>query len=92
MTKQELRGLISEVLHEELDKIKLQEAVEGPGYVIKAWSAPEQKKIGSPVFDSAKKGIKYPDFDAVLAALKTSELDGIGAYEITWVKSGESQE
>jgi hypothetical protein len=91
MTKGELRTLIREVLTEELSKQQsLHEEVEGPGYVIKAWKNPDIKnKNGMPDFDSAKKGIKYADYDALLAALKSSELDELGAYEITWVQSGE---
>jgi hypothetical protein len=89
MTKGELRTLIREVLTEELFKQPLHEEVEGPGYVIKAWKTPATRKNGMPDFDSAKKGIKYADYDALLAALKSSELDELGAYEITWVQSGE---
>ena len=61
MTKKEFKELIKEALHEELKNVKprkLAEAVEGPGYVIKAWSDAKQKS-GTPTFDSVKKGIKY---------------------------------
>jgi hypothetical protein len=92
MTKRELKDLVKEVLREELKNMeaakKLTEAVEGPGYVIKAWSDAKQKS-GIPTFDSVKKGVKYNTWADVLAALKTSELDELGAYEIIWVKSGE---
>jgi hypothetical protein len=76
------------MVQEELNRGEaLQEAVEGPGYVIKAWDNPESKK-GIPSFDSAKAGKKYETYDAVIDALKSSELSEKGAYEITWVKSG----
>lgn len=88
MNEKELRGLIEEVIKEELAQMKLKEEVEGPGYVIKAWDTPDKKRI--PTFDSVKQGKKYKDFDEVLAALQSSELSDLGAYEVTWVKTGES--
>lgn len=36
--------------------------------------------------------IKYPEFDDVIKALQTSELSGLGAYEIIWVKTDTSSE
>lgn len=88
MTKSKLRTMIREMVQEELNNGgSLKEAVEGPGYVIKAWDNPEMKK-GIPSFDSAKAGIKYETYDEVLAALKSSELSEKGAYEITWVQTG----
>lgn len=90
MTKSELHTIIREMVQEELNNGELlKEAVDGPSYVIKAWDNPEMKK-GIPVFDSAKAGIKYESYDDVLAALKSSELAEKGAYEITWVKTGET--
>lgn len=98
MKKSELRQMVREMVQEELgtaaeakDQTTLQEKLEGPGYVIKAWAAPEQKK-GTPTFDSEKSGIIYPDFAEVLEALQSSDLSELGAYEITWIKSGESTE
>jgi hypothetical protein len=88
MNKSELKQMIRELLTEELNRINLTESAEGGYYVIKAWAEPGQK-AGTPAFDSAKKGTKYATYDDVLAALKTSELDELGAYEITWIKSGE---
>lgn len=70
----------------------LKESVQGPGYVIKAWAEPGQKKTGMPAFDSAKQGIVYQEFDDVLAALKTDKLSELGAYEITWIKSNEAED
>ena len=91
MTKGELRTMIREMVQEELSRgAALQEAVEAPGYIIKAWENPEMKK-GTPAFDSSKNGKKYPEFDDVLAALKTPELSELGAYEITWIKTGETE-
>lgn len=92
MTKNELRNMIREMLHEELAKTKhtLTEDVEGGTYVIKAWERPDQKGSVQTKFDSSKLGKKYQDFDDVLAVLNSSsELEGLGAYEITWVKSSE---
>ena len=87
MTKNELRTMIREMVKTELSRgTALREEVEGPGYVIKAWDTPD--KNGLPKFDSAKADKKYASYDEVLAALKTSELDEMGAYEITWIKSG----
>lgn len=89
MTKGELRSMIREMIQTELTKgTALREAVEGPCYVIKAWDTPDKK--GLPKFDSAKAGKKYASYDELLAAMKTTELDEMGAYEITWVKSGEA--
>lgn len=91
MTKSELRSMVREMVQQELDtKASLKEKLNGPGYVLKAWAAPENKTSGSPSFDSSKAGIIYPEFDEVLEALKSSKLEGLGAYEITWIKSGES--
>lgn len=94
MKKSELRQIVREMIQEEIgtvtteqDQTQLQEKLEGPGYMIKAWADPEQKS-GTPTFDSAKVNVIYPDFDAVLEALKLSDLSELGAYEITWVKSG----
>lgn len=87
MKKSELRQMIREMLQEELAG-QLTEKLEGPSYAIKAWDSPEAKTSGSPSFDSASKGIKYPEFEDVLKALQSSELSGLGAYEITWIKSG----
>lgn len=88
MTKSDFRKMVREVIQEELSKTApLKEAVEGATYVIKAWDAPD--KNGFPKIDTAKSGKRYDDFDDVLAALNTSELAGKGAYEITWIKSGE---
>ena len=92
MKKSELKEIIREMIQETLataTDIELKEKVEGPGYVIKAWSNPEKTHL---VFDSAKKGIKYTDFEDVLTALKTTQLSGLGVYEITWVKSGTTKE
>lgn len=87
MTKGELRSIIRDVLHEELAKpVLLNEAFEGPTYIIRAWDHPEQRK-GLATYDSSKKGKQLVDFDDVLALLKTTELAGKGAYEITWVQS-----
>ena len=88
ITKSELKGLIREVLKEELNKTALQEGAVGfdSYYAIKAWDASWQKKSGMPSFDSEKKGIKYKNFDEVLAALKSDDLSYLGAYEITNVK------
>lgn len=87
MTKNELRTMIREMVQTELNNgTALHEAVDGPCYVIKAWDTPD--KNGLPKFDSAKAGKKYATYNDVLAALKSSELDEMGAYEITWVKSG----
>lgn len=93
MKKSELREIVREMVQEELTagQSPLQEKLEGPGYMIKAWSAPEQKS-GTPAFDSAKVGVVYPDFEEVLEALKSSELSDLGAYEITWIKSGTESE
>lgn len=91
MTKGDLRKMIQEVLKEELANGSiLQEAVEGPGYAIKAWDTPEAKTSGTPVYDSTKEGTKYAEFDDVIKALSTSKLSELGAYEITWIKSGEA--
>jgi len=88
MTKGELRTMIREVLQEELSKCStLTEAIAGPCYIIKAWDTPDKR--GLPKFDSAKAGKKYTTYNDVLAALKTPELDEMGAYEIIWIKSGE---
>jgi hypothetical protein len=93
MKKSELRSMVREMVQEELgNKAPLKEKLDGPGYAIKAWAAPEHKNSGSPTFDSVKAGIIYPDYDEVLEALKSSELSGLGAYEINWIKSGESAE
>lgn len=92
MNEQELRKLIGEVIHEELTQLKLKEAVEGAGYVIKAWSSTEQKASGTPTYDSVKEGKTFKDFAAVIEALQSSELSELGAYEITWVKSGTTLE
>ena len=88
MNEKELRGLIEEVIKEELAQMRLKEEVEGPGYIIKAWDTPD--KNGFPSINTAKQGKKYKDFDEVLEALKSSELSDLGAYEIVWVKTGES--
>lgn len=69
----------------------LTEGVAGPGYVIKAWDNPELKS-GTPSFDSEKDGKLYSDFDDVLVALNSGDLDGLGAYEITWIQSGKETE
>lgn len=69
----------------------LTEGVTGPGYIIKAWDNPELKS-GAPSFDSEKDGKLYPDFDDVLVALNSGDLDGLGAYEITWIQSGKETE
>lgn len=69
----------------------LTEGVTGPGYIIKAWDNPELKS-GTPSFDSEKEGKLYSDFDDVLAALNSGDLDGLGAYEITWIQSGKETE
>lgn len=90
MKKSELKSLIKEMLQEELGNVSLTEAAQAPGYAIKAWENPEMKK-GTPAFDSTKKGKLYATFDEVLAALKTSELSELGAYEITWIKTGETK-
>ncbi len=90
LNEQELRSIIGEVIREELEQLRLKEEVEGPGYVILAWDSPEQKKSGSPKYNSAKDGKKYKDFAEVLTALQSSELSDLGAYEITWVKTGET--
>lgn len=90
MKKSELRTMVREMVQEELaggSTAPLQEKLEGPGYVIKAWASPEQKS-GTPTFDSTKANIIYPEFEEVIAALQTSELSELGAYEITWVQSG----
>lgn len=89
MKKSELRQMIREVLQEELAKANtLTEAAEvKPGYVLKIWDYPEAKKSGAPSYDSAKEGISYPDFDAVIEALKSEKHSEKGAYEITWIKS-----
>ena len=45
MKKSELKEIIREMIQETLataTDIELQEKVEGPGYVIKAWSNPEK--------------------------------------------------
>ncbi len=88
MKKSELRTMVREMVQAELESsaAPLQEKLAGPGYIIKAWSDPEQKS-GAPAFDSAKANIMYPDFDAVLDALASDKLADLGAYEITWVKS-----
>lgn len=94
MKKSELRSIIHEMVQEELagdSTAKLQEKLEGPGYVIKAWASPEQKS-GTPAFDSAKANIMYPEFEEVIAALQSADLSELGAYEITWVKSGTATE
>ena len=94
MTKSELCTMIREMINEELDKVnkdnELKEAVEGPGYVIRVWDRPENKKSGMPSYDSIKAGKKYADFDEVLAVLRSSEFSEKGAYEITWIKTDES--
>lgn len=93
MTKKELRTMIQEVIQEEIAngalqrEQDLQEDVERSGYVIKAWDNPGLKDSSNPSFDSSKNEEKYPDFEAVLAALGSSELSGLGAYEITWVSA-----
>lgn len=69
----------------------LTEGVAGPGYIIKAWDNPELKS-GTPSFDSEKDGKLYSDFDDVLVALNSGDLDGLGAYEITWIQSGKETE
>lgn len=95
MTKKELRTMIQEVIQEEIAsgnlqaEQELQEDVETAGYIIKAWENPGLKDSSNPAFDSEKAGNKYPDFDAVLAALSSEELSGLGAYEITWVPTKE---
>lgn len=87
MQHDELKALISEVIKEELAaRAALTEAVEGPRYVIKAWSDSEQKATSNPTFDSDKQGVKYEEFDDVIKALQSSELSELGAYEITWIK------
>jgi hypothetical protein len=92
MKKSELRTMVREMVQAELEATApLQEKLAGPGYVIKAWSDPEQKS-GTPAFDSAKANIMYPDFDAVLDALASDKLAELGAYEITWVKSDLTEE
>ena len=68
---------------------QLTEALKGPGYAIKAWENPESAKKGIPAFDSIKKNKLYPDFDAVIKALQSSELSDLGVYERLWVKSGQ---
>ncbi len=85
MTRDELRGMIRGILKEELQQMRLTEAVEGPTYVIKAWERPG--KQGKSI-DTSKTGEKYPEFDDVLKALQT-KYDGLGVYEITWLPSGE---
>ena len=85
MTREELCGVIRGILKEELQQMKLTEAVEGPTYVIKAWERPG--KQGKSI-DTSKTGEKYPEFDDVLKALQT-KYDGLGVYEITWLPSGE---
>lgn len=90
MNETELKELVRGIIKEELSKINLREEVEGPCYAIKAWASPEDKTSGSPVFDSVKSGRKYKDFDEVLAALQTSELSDLGAYEINWIKTGKA--
>lgn len=92
ISDKELRGIIRDVIKEELEQLRLKEAVEGPGYVIKAWDSPESKKSGSPKYNSAKDGQKYKTFEEVISALQSSNLSDMGAYEITWVKTGESLE
>lgn len=95
MKKSELREMVREMVQEALagsTSTTLQEAVEGPGYIIKAWADPEQKGTSNPTFNSAAKGIKYDDYAAVIKALQTAELDELGAYEIIWVKSGTAVE
>jgi hypothetical protein len=80
--------MIREMLKEELERTKLQEEVQGPGYIIKAWEKADLKDASNPTYDSAKKGVIYKDYEDVLTALKSSELDCLGAYEITWVQTG----
>lgn len=80
-----------EKVEEEKVEEALTEGVTGPGYVIKAWDNPELKS-GAPSFDSEKDGKLYPDFDDVLVALNSGDLDGLGAYEITWIQSGKETE
>ena len=84
MTNGELRTMIREMLKEELESTRaLTEDVEGGTYVIKAWEQPG--KQGKSI-DTSKTGERYPDFDDVVKALQT-KYDGLGVYEITWVKS-----
>lgn len=80
-----------EKVEEEKVEEALTEGVTGPGYVIKAWDNPELKS-GAPSFDSEEDGKLYPDFDDVLVALNSGDLDGLGAYEITWIQSGKETE
>jgi hypothetical protein len=92
MDMNELKGMIRECIHETLaERAALKEALKGPGYMIKAWSAPSQKS-GTPAFDSEKTGKLYADWDAVLKALEASDLSELGAYEITWIPSHEESE
>jgi hypothetical protein len=91
MNKSELREMIRELVQEALaqeDATKLQEQYDEPGYVIKAWDSPEAKTSGLPSFDSSKDGTKYPSFDEVISMLQSEQLSDLGAYEITWIKSG----
>lgn len=102
MKKSDLRSMVNEMVQEALEALNglaaeeeqatLQEKLEGPGYSLKVWAAPEDMVSGSPSFDSVKSGIIYPEFDEVLDALKSTKLAEQGAYEIVWVKTGEATE
>lgn len=92
MPLEDLKDLIRECIQETLEeRAALKEAVKGPGYAIKAWANKVDLK-GTPAFDSQKSGKLYPDYDAVLKALATSELSELGAYEIMWIPSGTEEE
>ena len=85
MTKSELRTMIREMLHEELEKQHLTEALEGPTYIIKSWERPGKQGAST---DTSKTGEKFMDFDDVLEYLKT-KCSGKAVYEITWLPTGE---